>query len=317
MEKKYLGSYEMIEIKAGGYTLQAVPQLGGQVISLEKGGLQALHTPASQEALDQASTAYGLPVLFPPNRIDGGHFQTPFREYQFPVNETARGNSLHGFLHTRPWQVAEVGEDHLKLQYKADETTDFYPFYPHAFTAAQTYRLDENGLHQEIAIENQSGQPMPVGLGFHSAFAADKQTKVRVSVGKRILMSERMLPTGEVRSLNEEEQRLRAEGLEPVAWSMDDHYTAEPIEEAGRPFHGAVITRAGGKVIYEVDPFYQHWMIWNAAQQGEFICIEPQNWRVNAPNLVNEGMEEGEAGFCMLNPGETLKVWAALRIELN
>lgn len=315
MKTGYLGSLAYIELEQGGYRMRAVPALGGQVIALEKEGLEALSAPASQEALEEKSTSYGLPILFPPNRIDQGHFQTAARSYQFTINEPARNNSLHGFLHKRPWTLTEATEDRLQMEFTANEESDFYAEFPHAFRAVLTYQLGKDGLWQTVTIENQSDEPMPVGLGFHSAFRVDAETKVRISVGERILMSERMLPTGQVRPLNEEEARFRAEGLTPVAWSMDDHYTAKPIEEGGRPFHGAVIKRAKGCVYYEVDPFYQHWMIWNAGQKGDLICLEPQNWRVNAPNLVSEGMSSEEAGFCLLAPGETVQASARLWIE--
>ncbi len=315
MNKKMIGEMEIIELEHGGYRIQVVPQLGGQVISLEKNGVEALNVPGDPALFVEKSTSYGLPILFPPNRIDGGKFKTATREYQFAINEPARGNSLHGFLHKRPWKLVSAEADTLQVEFEAGPETDFYGYYPHTFRAVQTNQLSKEGLLQEISIENKGDEPMPIGLGFHSAFKVDEESLVRISVGKRILMSDRMLPTGEVRELNEEEARLRAKGLTPIAWSMDDHYTAEPIEENGKPFHGAIVERKDGRIFYEVDPFYQHWMIWNSNQAGNLICLEPQNWRVNAPNLVSEGMGEKEAGFYQLQPGETLKVYTKLWIE--
>lgn len=312
MMNQYLGSYQIVSLKAGPYTAQVIPELGGQLIALEKGEVALLHAPESEEQLKQASTSYGLPILFPPNRIDGGHFKTKEREYQFPVNEPARNNSLHGFLHKRPWQVKEATDHAVTLCYEATPETDFYAAYPHTFQAVLQYELSSQGLKQTVTIRNTGLEAIPLGLGFHSAFAVDPQSRIHISVKERILMSERMLPTGQVRPLNEQEQRFRAQGLEPDAWSMDDHYTAEPLQEEGRPFHGAIIDRANGRVYYEVDPFYRHWMIWNANREGSFICLEPQNWRVNAPNLAAQGAGEEETGFCMLPAGESLTAWAKI-----
>ena len=315
MSQNMIGSMEIVEITKGAYRMQVVPALGGQVISLEKNGVEALNVPVDPEIFVEKSTSYGLPILFPPNRIDGGKFATATREYQFAINEPARGNSLHGFLHKRPWKLTKLEDDLVQVEFEATSDSDFYQYYPHTFCAVQKNCLSEEGLYQEICITNTSDEPMPIGLGFHSAFKVDAESLVRLSVGKRILMSERMLPTGEVRELNEEEARLRAKGLTPIAWSMDDHYTAEPIEKDGKPFHGAIVERGDGRICYEVDPFYQHWMIWNSNQAGNLICLEPQNWRVNAPNLVSNGMSEQEAGFYLLQPGETLKVYTKVWIE--
>lgn len=315
MEIKSLGSYECLQLSRGGYTLRIIPELGGQVIALEKEGRAALREPASQEDLQQASTSYGLPILFPPNRIDGGRFQAAGRCYQFQINEPARGNSLHGFLHKRPWQVIQASDALTELQLETDEQTDFYLQFPHRLRAVQSCALSEKGLEHTVTIQNLGDEPMPVGLGFHSAFAADSDCRVRISVGQRVLMTDRMLPSGQVRPLNEQELRFRAEGLPPTAWAMDDHYTAEPIEAGGKRFHGAMVDHGSWRVLYEVDPFYQHWMIWNAGQRGDVICLEPQNWRVNAPNLVSAGMSEAEAGMKILQSGETMTVRTRLWIE--
>ena len=315
MSQKMIGSMEIIEITNGAYRMQVVPALGGQVISLEKNGVEALNVPSDPELFVEKSTSYGLPILFPPNRIDGGKFATSVREYQFAVNEPARGNSLHGFLHKRPWVLTKVQDDLVQVEFEAGTDSDFYQYYPHTFRIVQKNSLGQEGLYQEIGMTNTGEEPMPIGLGFHSAFKVDEESLVRLSVGKRVLMSERMLPTGEVRELNEDEARLRAKGLTPVAWSMDDHYTAEPIEKDAVPFHGAIVERKDGRIFYEVDPFYQHWMIWNSNQAGNLICLEPQNWRVNAPNLVSDGMSEEEAGFCLLQPGECLTTYTKLWIE--
>lgn len=315
MSEKHIGDMKIVEMQCGEYRMQVVPELGGQLISLEKNGVEALNVPGDPQIFVEKSTSYGLPILFPPNRIDGGKFATQTRAYQFEVNEPARGNSLHGFLHKRPWKLVKAEGGQVQVEYEAGPETDFYQYYPHTFRAVQTNQLSEEGLYQEVMIENKGSDPMPIGLGFHSAFKVDEESLVRLSVGKRILMSERMLPTGEVRELNEGEVRLRAKGLTPVAWNMDDHYTAEPIEKDGKPFHGAIVERKDGRICYEVDPFYQHWMIWNSNQAGNLICLEPQNWRVNAPNLVSYGMSCEEAGFYQLAPGEVLKVYTKLWIE--
>lgn len=307
------GNKKIVQLKAGGYTAWAVPDLGGQMMGLSKNGIQALHEPISPEDTAKGSTSYGFPILFPPNRIDGGRFELEGREYQFPLNEPNRGNSLHGFLHKRPWKVEEATEDTLRMSFVGDENTDFYSIFPVRFKVEQLYRLDETGLSQAITVTNTGDDPLPLGLGFHSAFTVEDTSKVKLSVGKRIEVNERMLPNGIVRELSEEEAAFRGEGMDPMAWSMDDHYTVKPLLVDGKEFHGALIQREGGLVKYEVDPFYRHWMVWNCGQKGGFICLEPQNWRIDAPNLVKTIGDE--AGFDVLRSGESITVRAKLSIE--
>ena len=310
-----LGRLNIITLKAGDYEADFAPEVGGMLIRLSRNGVDSVNVPTDEMKLRRNPTPFGLPLLFPPNRIDGGHFTFRGREFQFELNEAARGNSLHGFLQTRPFCVKEQSEDRLVLTFKGDENSDFFRFYPVYFTLERAYRLSENGLEETVTIVNDGTEALPFGLGFHTAFKVDPDTRIRVSVGKRILVNERMLPNGEVRELSEAERPFRAEGQTPVAWDMDDHYTVEPIEVNGKPFHGAVIERKDAVITYEVDSFYRHWMIWNKGCCGDMICIEPQDWRINAPNLVES--LGAEAGFDVLEPGESVQAVSRLSIALK
>ena len=201
------------------------------------------------------------------------------------------------------------------MTFEATRDSDFYQYYPYEFEAEVIYTLDEGGLHQEFRLTNYSEGPMPYGLGWHTAFAVRPDTRVRISLGRRVLLNGRALPTGELRDLSEEEKMFRSEeGQSPVYAAMDDHFTAEPIQVNGEPFHGAVLLDAdsGRKVYYRLDGFYKHWMVWNCSQEGSFICIEPQNWRVNAPNLE---LDASEAGLGVLEEQETVSVWADIYVE--
>ncbi len=308
-----LGNLTLITLRNGAYEAVIAPEVGGAMISLTKNGIEAMNTPENEEILREKPTSYGYPLLFPPNRIDGGKFTAAGKTFQFPLNEPKRGNSLHGFLHKRAWEVECVSEDKAVLVFKGTPDTDFYQYLSVEFEVRRVFELTEEGLKETVVILNTGKDTMPVGLGFHTAFKADPTSKVRVSIGKRIEVTERMLPSGVVRNLNEDEALFRGEGQNPIAWNMDDHYTVEPIEVDGKPLHGAVIERSDATVTYEVDPFYRHWMIWNCGQEGSFICIEPQNWRIDAPNLVDKLGDE--AGMDLLESGKSMEVSTFLKIE--
>lgn len=311
MNPKDFPDHTLVFLSCGPYEAAAVPDLGAQVISLRKNNVPILHEPRTQADLS-TPTSYGLPVLFPPNRIDKGRFMCAGKVYQFPINEPERNNSLHGFLHTRPWTVEESTPTHLVMRFDGNSSTDFYRYLPVTFTVRLCYDLTEEGLFQRIEVQNTDTFPMPLGLGFHSAFALTPDMKIKVSVGQRIELNERALPTGKVRDLAEEKP-LREEGLDPTAWDMDDHYTVEPLLLCGRRYHGAVLEDSTRTVYYEVDQFYRHWMIWNCHQDGSFICIEPQNWRINAPNLV--AALGSQSGFDVLAPQEKVTAKAHLFCE--
>src|SRR5690606_6572710 len=77
----------------------------------EPTGTELLRVPESVEAFWQRPALYGTPVLFPPNRIADGRFTYRGREYRFDINEPARGNHIHGFVHKRPWQLVRAEMD--------------------------------------------------------------------------------------------------------------------------------------------------------------------------------------------------------------
>ena len=141
---------KVITLEAGGYTAWAIPEVGGQLIGLSKGGIKALAEPKSWDEFVNHSTSFGLPLLFPPNRIDGGRFEVDGKVFQFPLNEPKRFNSLHGFLHKRPWEVVESRSDYLKMRFVGDEDTDFFANYPVYFEVIQEYKLENASLASSI-----------------------------------------------------------------------------------------------------------------------------------------------------------------------
>nr|MDH3162920.1 hypothetical protein [Bacillus licheniformis] len=62
-----------------------VPGWGSNLISLrwKAGGLNLLKTPETKEEYDANPFLFGIPVLFPPNRIDHGRFTYAGRTYEF------------------------------------------------------------------------------------------------------------------------------------------------------------------------------------------------------------------------------------------
>ena len=109
---------KIIEIRAGDYRAKINCSRGGNCISLRnvRLGAQILREP-KDGTLDNPYL-YGMPVLFPVNRISGGRFTFEGRRYRFPINEQATGCHLHGLLHEMPFVVAERGENFVKCVFE-------------------------------------------------------------------------------------------------------------------------------------------------------------------------------------------------------
>lgn len=87
-----------------------VPSWGSNLISLKwkPAGMHLLKTPETKEEYHANPCLFGIPVLFPPNRIDHGTFTYEGKTYSLPINEKPLQNHLHGFLYDKAWTLAKA-----------------------------------------------------------------------------------------------------------------------------------------------------------------------------------------------------------------
>lgn len=313
----YEGTYQgekAVWLKSGRYEAVLLPEIGGNLIAFRdiESGYRFLREPAEDEMESFKSNpgVHGIPVLFPPNRYEDGLFPWKGEVYRFPVNEASTGNHLHGFLHTTPWQVEDFGhtplESYVTVKVTVDEQHDVYRYLPFKFTVRLKYSLAGDGLSQQLFVRNDGDKEMPCLLAFHTAVNAPfapgsiaKDYRVKLTIGERWQLSERMLPTGSFQPLTGEEKQMQGEGVYPFFASMDNHYTALP--QNGRNRMELTDTKLGVTLVYDVGTSYKQWMIWNNGAKEGFFCPEPQINLVNAPNVK---LPSEEIGLFSLNAGE-------------
>ena len=304
------------------YHAVLLPGYGANLISLQnkKLGVNFLRTLKSDEDKTRFTSMpvlYGTPVLFPPNRIEGGTFHFNGKTYHFPINEPSRNNAMHGFLHDQPWIVTEKSMlsdcTSLTAVFIADRTTSFFKYFPHTFNVTLVYTLSDKGLSQKISIRNTGTEPMPLGLGFHTAFQIPflehgdpKDYTLFLSADNKWIMKN-LLPAGPPAALSLEEQNLFLKtGLltqnHPV---VCQHYSTR---KRPMPFNlelnGAIIADTAQKVFvaYDWDDPYSFAMLWNGDGASRFFCAEPQSWVVNAPNVP---LDASQTGLRTLQPNQT------------
>jgi aldose 1-epimerase len=305
-----------LELRAGDFKALVLPGLGGHLISLEDGKGSYLRKPRNIAEYLILPEAYGLPVLFPPNRIDNCSFSARGITYQFPANKgTAH---YHGFLYNRPWQVDRINAEgtaaELELSFTSPAGGEVYRWFPHPVKVRLSYRLEARGLlSQEIAVENQDTRPMPLMLGFHSSFALDDRTtdpaayRIRIGLEDALEGSRRGPAPAEM----QEFRQGKVLGPQEAAWGQ---FYAGTYQDAGNAARGLCIEhlRTGKKLRYTPDDQFGYWVVWNQNGVDTFICAEPQTCAITAANLHQE---QDLFGFRMLDAGKTFLAASSLTVE--
>lgn len=288
-------------IRSDNYTAVIDPTRGANCIALreERLGVSVLRERPPISEVDNPFL-YGMPILFPVNRISGGEFTFEGRVYRFPINEAATGCHLHGELHGMPFLPVVEDPDRIVCVYRADAEHPYLAF-PHAFTVRTEYRLGKEGLMHTVEVVNESDTAMPCLLGFHTTFRVPFAGECDpAAIAVQVDLSEEYerdmsvyLPTGKKPPLDAVSQSLRDGTFCPLGTPVSRHYRAA---EAGKI---TLTDRSRGiRVIYEPDPKLAFRLVYNGTADG-YICIEPQTSLANSPNAP---LSREEAGFFTVAP---------------
>ena len=290
------------EIAFGYWSAEIDTCRGANCISLknERYRVSLLREPPECGNLDNPFL-YGMPILFPVNRIENGIFEFEGRRYVFQVNEPSTGCHLHGELYKMRFEVLKHEKSLIKCRYHADSSE--YIGFPHSFEIVQEYELKRDGFYHMLTVTNLSEQNMPLFLGFHTTFntlfaKSSRPENIRVfadiSEEYERNMELNYLPTGV-------KPRFDA-----VSVSLSDG-TYKPFDEKiSRHYRGSgqmSITDIGNclRVVYENDEKYGFRLIYNGGSDG-YICLEPQTCLANCQNSP---FSREEGGFDFLQAGES------------
>lgn len=313
---------QAVEFSKGDYTALLVPSVGANLVRLAETrlGAEILRTPAADEieTFEGRPQVFGLPILFPPNRIADGTYTFDGRTYRYPITIEKEHNYHHGILKSQPFLVSKAHEtdDEVMIEcrfYSNAGNDAVFRDFPHEFKCKVTYWLTAEGLEQEVMFSNRSRSAMPVGVGFHTpmripfAGGSDSDYVMRAAVGEQVELDGRNLPTGRKFPLSEQFARLREGGLQVTGCEpIEAGFTLREIVVDGKPFRGALVENrlTGVRTCYEVDGQTTYWTIWNNGGNVPYCCPEPQSWTTNAPNAVDPASE----GFQSIAPGESWRM---------
>ena len=303
IEKILWQGVDAVLLETGVYEAIIVPSVGANLVKLynKKEKVDILRTPTVEEMETFLSRPqiFGVPLLFPPNRIEDGKYSFAGKNYEFPITIPAQNNYHHGIIKSQAFTVTRTRFSadavEVELSYFSNRINNaIFTDFPHEFVCKIRIILTDKELTHIVSITNAGTEPMPVGVGFHTPirlpFSANTEKsdyKLRLSAGKRWELSDRRLPTENILELSEEESLLRTEGMTVTGKPIEIALTDEAITENGKPYHGAILTDTKNKVsvYYEVDKEFKHWTLWNNGGEVDWVCPEPQTWAINAPNL--------------------------------
>lgn len=295
-------------LNSNNYEMHIVPCYGMNCIKAicTKPNADILKTPHDVDMLGSDDAfLFGMPILFFPNRISNGRFEFEGREYKFPVNEVKLNNFCHGTLHKLPFEVIEYDDEHIKGVFIA---TGDYPYltFPHSFEFYVEYCIKLDGIHQIVSIKNTSEKNMPVALGFHTTFNLSDKNMIKISVAKEIERSvATFLPTGKIYDVFE-----LKEALNKGVFKLNGRSVSNLFELSGRKIQ-ILDEETKTRITYIFDEKYKYCMLYSSNGK-DHICIEPQTWLTNCPNLR---LDRKECGFDYIEPNEIKVYTSVLRAE--
>lgn len=174
MEAKWnnLRTIRLID-REGEAEAEVMPGLGNNLFRLQFGQRSILLPPPVTKNLNEFSSKFGTPVLFPPNRIRHGQFSFDNRSYQFPRN--LANDHIHGEIRHRPWNVVKQGVNeewgaYVTSEFNLADCPEILGYFPHRLVFRITYSLKNGRLCLMGEIENTDEIDAPLFLGFHPYF---------------------------------------------------------------------------------------------------------------------------------------------------
>ena len=117
------------------------------------------------------------------------------------------------------------------------------------------------------------------------------------------------MPTGEyltddfaIRFLNEGKFLVKADDYSDIFELSDNHDIT--INDVKKRI----------KIHYLLDEKYKYIMLFNIGSNGDYICIEPQSWLTDSPNLK---LPKESTGFISIEPYKRVSFTSTLYVESN
>lgn len=301
------GSFQSIVLKHNsGLAAEILPFYGAALNALflpnSAGDFVNIIDGYKQEVFPaQSGALYKGVILFPfSNRLKDGRYQIADQQFEFPINEPARSNALHGMLYQSEFQVFEANsiesEAYCILRYKSISHQAAYPF---LFAVEVKYSLSlKSGLTVSTTVSNRDSKPMPFGLGWHPYFSTGTQVdrwQLRLPRCEALEVDERMIPTGSIDEKTSQSVRKFEQGSMLGELNLDTGFKIEPDGNFAIEVFDPV-AKIGFQVWQENKLGAYNYIQIYTPPDRQSMAIEPMTCRANA-------FQDREGGLLWLSPG--------------
>lgn len=161
---------------------------------------------------------YAGKILAPwPNRIRDGKYSFNKKDYQLPINEVSKNNSLHGLVANSLWEITFQNQSKVILEYLLDQSA----IYPGKLQLQVIYEIIEQGVEIKVLSENIGENPVPYGVSIHTYLVA----------GALVKNNELLLQLPADQFLEVDAERLLPVKLQPVVGTNFDFINSKKISD--------------------------------------------------------------------------------------
>ncbi|SAK72154.1 aldose 1-epimerase [Caballeronia hypogeia] len=288
-----LNAEPRLVISSGPHVIELAPEAGGRVTRFatrDEHGVQEWLAPvlAAGWPCDAWPKGGSYPLVPFSNRVRDARFPAPDGSIVELATFPGMVHALHGFGQFAAWSVELQETDCAVMRYLHDEGAHGWPW---AFEAVQLIEVNEEGARMSMRVVNRSSQPMPVGLGFHPYFNAQRAELVTTT-----------------------HWRHEAEiAIEPTP----EHPVRRHVREAegytrylcGWDGHATLYFPHGRTLRLHADDALGHVVVHCPAGAG-YLCVEPVSHVSDGFNLAARGLPG--TGVALIEPGREIRASLAM-----
>lgn len=290
------------QLNAGNLEAIVEPEFGGRITAFRHNGID-LFLPVADGQRDPASAGAGgcFPLVPWSNRVRDGRMAAAGQVLTLDKTERGAGNAIHGHGRRRGWSVtADGAPTSLRMNYEHPAGEEGWPF---AYGADQIVSLSDEALSITLAVQNRSGDEMPVGLGLHPYLPRTPEMGLWFAAATQWPPVDGKFPAGPQpipAELDFSEPQAVVTGLDQGfgGWGGDAH--------AIWPERGLALSIHGGAAL-------SHFIVFTPPEK-DFLCLEPVTHCIDASNLAFKGVSG--TGDRTLAPDERLAVTVRFKVEV-